>query len=343
MTNEKLKHATTELMSVRVELDKLGEDYRNAHDERQTLLDQWEQTLQQIQKRERDIQKITEQLDKLQAVMDKRNAALDEQKKFLAEEQNNNHELEIETAQIERECNRIRDQYQRTEHEREEFNRELEALKTNVNRVSMMFERARVTVHQLKNRFAEKNRAYIKLKVEKDNVDKALIEAQEMAMSAEERAQKLAKLLEEEENKQKKMDTDLSRLKDLQFRKGNELIKYQSDETAKNAEIQGCVAARRNTMSKVRKMDTEVMKQQEIIYSQELLAQHLQKRIERMSGTRRDTEPHPAGAAHLRTEGRPGAAQSGQTLPGRAGEADLGGAETGAARPAAQQAAHRAV
>ena len=86
------------------------------------------------------------------------------------------------------------------------------------------------------------------------------------------------------------MDTDLSRLKDLQFRKGNELIKYQADETAKNAEIQGCVAARRNMMSKIRKMDTEVMKQQEIIYSQELLAQHLQKRIERMSGTRRDTE-----------------------------------------------------
>ncbi|XP_037088549.1 coiled-coil domain-containing protein 39-like [Pollicipes pollicipes] len=289
-SSKKLKHATTDLMSVKVELDKLGEDYRRSHAERQTLLNQWEQTLQQIQKRERDIDKVTEQLEHLQATMNKRQVALEEQKRFLNAEDNNNHELELQTSQLERDCGKIREQYQRTEQEQAEFNRELEALKTNVSRVSMMLERARVTVHQLKNQFGDKNRAYIKLKMEKDNVDKALHEAREMAMSAEERAQRLARLLEEEENKQKLMDKELMRLKDLQFRKSNDLIKYQADETAKNAEIQGCLAARRNMMSKIRKMDAEVMKQQEIIYGQELLAQHLQKRIERMSGTRRDTE-----------------------------------------------------
>lgn len=289
-SGDKLKHATTDLMSVKVELDKLGEDYRHAHGERQALLDQWEQTLQQIQKRERDIQQSTQELNKLKEVMAKRYESLEEQKRFLNAEQDNNSELELQTAHLERECSRIRELYQTTEHERDEFARELEALKTNVSRVSVMLEKARVNVHQLKNRFGEKSRAFIKLKLEKEDTDKALEQAKDMAMSAEERTRRLAEILEEEETKQKNMDKELMRLKDVQFRKSNDLIKYQAEETAKNAEMQGCVAAKRNMHSKIRKMDSEVMKQQEIIYSQELLAQHLQKRIDRMAGTRRDTE-----------------------------------------------------
>lgn len=38
-----------------LELDKAAQDFRNIHNERQELIQQWENTIEQMQKRDRDI------------------------------------------------------------------------------------------------------------------------------------------------------------------------------------------------------------------------------------------------------------------------------------------------
>ena len=90
----------------------------------------------------------------------------------------------------------------------------------------------------------------------------------ESELSAEERAARMDELLSNEENNQKEIDQELKRLRDLQFRKAQDLQKSKREERDTEAGIQGSRAAARNLNTKIYKLDTDSLKQQEIVYNQ---------------------------------------------------------------------------
>ncbi len=62
--------------------------------------------------------------------------------------------------------------------------------------------------------------------------------ATESSLSAEERAARMDEIMSEEELRQKDIETELKRLRDLMFRKTQELHKTRTDERNTEAEIQ---------------------------------------------------------------------------------------------------------
>ena len=100
----------------------------------------------------------------------------------------------------------------------------------------------------------------------------ALIEklkvASESTLSAEERAARMDEMLKDEEIERQETETELKRLRDLQFKKTQELHQAQVKERNTEAEIQGSRAAGRNLSSKISKLDHDSLKQQEIVYNQ---------------------------------------------------------------------------
>ena len=62
--------------------------------------------------------------------------------------------------------------------------------------------------------------------------------ASESQLSAEERAARMDEILQEEEKRQKEMEAELKRLRDMQFRKTNELHGAKVKERNTDAEIQ---------------------------------------------------------------------------------------------------------
>ena len=68
-------------------------------------------------------------------------------------------------------------------------------------------------------------------------VDK-LKQATESTLSAEERATRMDEILREEELQQKELDAELKRLRELHFRKTQELYQARTDERNTEAEIQ---------------------------------------------------------------------------------------------------------
>ena len=87
-------------------------------------------------------------------------------------------------------------------------------------------------------------------------------------MSAEERAAVMDRLLQEEEQGLHLLDQELKRLRDLQYKKAQELFQGRTLEKNRQAEIQGSRAASRNLSSRINKLDHDSLKQQEIIYNQ---------------------------------------------------------------------------
>ena len=50
-----LDHETTDTLTAQIELDKTAEDFRKAHQERQELIRQWENTIEQMQRRDKEM------------------------------------------------------------------------------------------------------------------------------------------------------------------------------------------------------------------------------------------------------------------------------------------------
>lgn len=50
-----LDHETTQTLTAQIELDKTAEDFRTAHQERQEIIQQWENTLEQMQRRDKEM------------------------------------------------------------------------------------------------------------------------------------------------------------------------------------------------------------------------------------------------------------------------------------------------
>ncbi|XP_048746440.2 coiled-coil domain-containing protein 39-like isoform X1 [Ostrea edulis] len=285
-----LEHETTETLTAQIELDKTAEDFRKAHQERQNLIEQWEHTIEQMQRRDKEMDLLAAKLARVKAEVRKREESIKEKQQFLDNEIENNKEQEKKISLAERLSAKFRIDYQEAETQRVQFQDELDALKRTVDRTATDLEVTRSQVSMLKKDVQEKTN---KLQMAKD-LRETLVEklkiATESTLSAEERAARMDELLEEEEKVQKEYDQKLKALRDLQFRKTQELHESKVTERNTEAEIQGSQAAIRNLSSKISKVDTDALKQQEIIYNQDFAVQQLERRINRMQGERSNEE-----------------------------------------------------
>jgi len=79
-------------------------------------------------------------------------------------------------------------------------------------------------------------------------------------------------------------------LRDIQFKKTQEMHQVRQMESNTNAEIHGAKAATRNLTSKLNKLDLESLKQQEIVYNQDFQLQQLERKMARLQGERSNEE-----------------------------------------------------
>ena len=110
-----------------------------------------------------------------------------------------------------------------------------------------------------------------RLKQAKD-LREALVEklkvAVEATLSAEERSARMDEMLTEEEKRQEECRNELKLLGEILFKKEKERQEAKTDEKKTEAAINGAHNAIKNLNSKITKLDTDALKQQEILYSQ---------------------------------------------------------------------------
>lgn len=286
----RLDQETMETQTTQIELDKAAEEFRAAHGERQELITQWEQTIDQMQRRDKEMQALSLELGNLRVEIHKREDTIREKKQFLESQEENNREMDKKISLVEREAARLRLQYQDAETDRMRFGDELDALKRTVERTNQELETTRSHVTQLKKDIIEKQKKFNELQEVKETLSEKLQVATEAQLSAEELAARMDEMMTNEEERQKKITQDLQHLRDIKFKKGQDLYESKKLEKDMAAEIQGSRAAVRNLDSKVNKLDHDSLKQLEIIYNQDFAIQQLERRINRMQGEHSNEE-----------------------------------------------------
>uniref|UniRef100_A0A8C0AWL1 Coiled-coil domain-containing protein 39 n=1 Tax=Buteo japonicus TaxID=224669 RepID=A0A8C0AWL1_9AVES len=106
----------------------------------------------------------------------------------------------------------------------------------------------------------------------------------EETLSSEDKALRMEEILKEEEKNVKEKETEMNQLKELFFKKTQELKVQKDKEKCVLAEIEGCRTSLKNLQNRLHRLDADALKQQELIYNQDFYIQQVQRRLSRLEG-----------------------------------------------------------
>ncbi|NWV35501.1 CCD39 protein, partial [Grantiella picta] len=279
-----LDNELTETITAQMELDRAAEDFRRVHQERQEVIRQWENAIQQMQKRDEEIEHCGLLIAQIKQEIRNKEIVLREKTSFLVNETVNNMEYEKKIASAEREANNLQKAYQIQDTRRTELHDELQALKSIVNRTASDLESLRTQIANLKKEIQGKQARLNLLNEKNASLSDKLKFVIEETLSSEERAVRMEEILKEEEKSVEEKENEMKQLKDLLFKKTQELKEQRDKEKTVLSEIDGGQKSLKNLKSRLRKLDADLLKQQEFIYDQDFYIQQVQRRLSRLEG-----------------------------------------------------------
>ncbi|NXU84623.1 CCD39 protein, partial [Xiphorhynchus elegans] len=279
-----LDNELTETLTAQMELDRAAEDFRRVHQERQEVIKQWENAIQQMQKRDQQIDHCALLIAETKQEIRKKEIVLKEKASFLVNETLNNMEYEKKISSAERKANNLQIEYQAQEACRIHLQDELGALKSTVSRTASDLESLRIQVTNLKKEIQKKQTRLSFLTEENVNLSNKLKLVTEETLSSEEKALRMEEILKEEEKALEEKENEMRHLKDLLFKKNQELKVEKDKEKVALSEIEGGQKSLKNLQCRLRRLDAEMFKQQELIYNQDFYIQQIQRRLSRLEG-----------------------------------------------------------
>ncbi|XP_074767787.1 coiled-coil domain-containing protein 39 isoform X2 [Athene noctua] len=279
-----LDHERTETITAQIELDKTAEDFRRVHEERQEVIRQWENAIQQMQKRDQQIDHCALLITEIKQEIRKKEIVLEEKTSFLVNETLNNTEYEKKISSAEREATSLQNEYQAQETYRVQLQDELDALKSTVDRTASDLESLRTQVTNLKKEIQKKQARLNFLNEKNASLSNKLKLVTEETLSSEDKALRMEEILKEEEKIVKEKETEMNQLKELLFKKTQELKVQKDKEKCVLAEIEGSRTSLKNLKSQLHRLDADALKQQELLYNQDFYIQQVHRRLSRLEG-----------------------------------------------------------
>ncbi|NXC01658.1 CCD39 protein, partial [Orthonyx spaldingii] len=279
-----LDNELTETRTAQMELDRAAEDFRRVHQERQEVIRQWENAIQQMQKRDQEIDHCALLIAEIKQEIRNKETVLREKTSFLVNETVNNMEYEKKISSAEREANSLRKEFQTQDTRRTQLHDELQTLKSIVNRTASDLDSLRTQVTNLKKEIQGKQARLNLLNEKNASLSDKLKVVIEETLSSEEKALRLEEILKEEEKSVEEKENEMRQLKDLLFKKSQELKVQRDKEKIVLAEIEGGQKSLKNLKSRLRKLDADLLRQQGLIYDQDFYIQQIQRRLSRLEG-----------------------------------------------------------
>ncbi|XP_063163936.1 coiled-coil domain-containing protein 39 [Candoia aspera] len=279
-----LDNELTETLAAQIELDKTAEDFRRVHNERQNLIQQWENTIEQMQKRDQEIDNCALLLAQARRAIRAKERMLKDKVQFLANESGNNVEFEKRISIADRQAAKLRLEYQTEENNRNFLQNELDTLKATVDGTASELESMRTNVANLKKEIQEKSLRLNLIKDQNGTLTNKLKFVIHQALSVEEKACKMEELLKEKEKNVKEKEAQALQLRDAHFKKTKELKTLEENEKGVVSLMEGHCGQKKNLQSRLLRLDIEALHQQELMYNQDFYIQQVERRLSRLQG-----------------------------------------------------------
>lgn len=289
-TAKTLQDEITETQAKQIELEKTAEAFRGLHRERQGLIEQWQDSLSVMRGRDEEIRKAGAQYGDAMAELGERQHVLLERSDRLENHKKDNRDLAQKLQVKERNLASFRDESRIVKGKKDEIEQQMTILKSELIKAAEDLEAGRaqtinlgVVVEEKREKLEAARERYqqVKAKLEKSIGYSDKVEA--MATQQEE-------LLNDRNIDLKRANKDVELLKEKMFKESQTLFSLRQTESNMIAEISSAEAASRNLADKIRKLDAQSLRQQELVYNAEFQIQQLERKVSRASGIRTDEE-----------------------------------------------------
>ncbi|KAL2610629.1 hypothetical protein R1flu_029202 [Riccia fluitans] len=280
----------TETRSYQIQLDKTAILFRELHQQRQKVIKMWETTVEAIHARDESIHQVAEEFAENKVRIQKKKHQLDAMQKALFKQLDTNKDLE----------RMIRDAEHEVVKARGISMKEIESSKgmeeqNDLIKINHLKSQAELAVQIAMKAQAEEDLEVKKKKVivAKERHERALKKVEEEndhLDTVEKRAQELGKLLIREENEVKEAKKRVVELQEKHFKATEELHALRVAEKETLHEITGGKSQIRHLSHNITRLEQNMTRQEEILYTLDFQIQSLERKVARASGERSDLE-----------------------------------------------------
>lgn len=279
-----------EIECLQLSLGRNVQMYKQMHDERNTMVRQWQESVKQLQQRNKDTVTINNEMEAIRSQLHKNLQTLEEQRQFAENEQANNYELEMKIANEKAETGRIRlklDKYIALSQDR---NVEREALQRELRLSAVALNNQRFEMKRLTTEITKMNEAHAFAVSKIAYLNDQLAFVMESSISAEDRIRRLEEVIKSEEINHKCVLSDIQRMQDTFYRSQQLLLEQKDTSKLKEMAHRLTETAIAALQKQIAQTEQEFKQSTETIYKLTFRMNMLESRLSRMTNDRNDDE-----------------------------------------------------
>ena len=285
-----LEAAINETTSRQVEVDRMAEEFRQLHVERQELVKNWQDTIDSMKRRDDDINEIGEKYSNERMVIKEKEVYLDDNRERLKLQKEENREVESKGDTLARILSKRKEEYVVSQERLKEFGDELSALKGELSNMTHQVLAKRSSNNVLASNLEDQQVKLEKVRTNYSESKERMEGVKGETVSAEKDVVMAEQELKEREGESERMQANVARLKESLFKRSQELHSLRTLEASLAADISGGKSTNSNLQSKLHNLDKQSLHQQELIYNAEFQIQQMERKVSRIKGERTDEE-----------------------------------------------------
>eukprot|EP00435_Cladocopium_sp_Y103_P019494 s3290_g4.t1 len=310
---KELDDLITDTQAKQMELDKTAELFRQLHDDRKKIIEQWEESVKSMKSRDSQLERLGEDYAANMSRKKVKEDKMKERKQFHEEIEGENEKMEQTIQQTDRQLVRMRMDYmdglssgpqperycqlllylsddQDAKTSLTGFKDEVEVMKNQLNaciseKIKTQNEHE-VGAKRLEQRKEKHDQAYKNLDMHK----KAHSEHQQTRRDKEQMSQDTEKARQDMLNNMKMVEKEMKAAKESHYKESQELYRLRAEEATTLGAISGAQSAIKNLQLQISKLDQERQRQQELLlellYAVDFQSQLMQRKVARVSGER---------------------------------------------------------
>eukprot|EP00041_Stephanoeca_diplocostata_P024511 m.623129 g.623129 ORF g.623129 m.623129 type:complete len:930 (-) comp22544_c0_seq6:533-3322(-) len=298
-----LENEVTNTREHELGLDKVAELFREAHEERVTLIGQWENTVKQMQLEDERIDSIAEEFQNLKQETRKYTLEANEQQEFLEQQKIATSEVDQACEKRERLLVRQEEAKSRAQEELARFETERDSLQNIITRTSVDAQNKAREVVAMKDTIATKTKRLEQLQSEVNAAQKNVDAKKMKNMSAEEQTRALESQLVEEERYVSEVQKLLEAASKTLAKEAQRTHELKGKEATVQSERNACAQTEKNLASQLRTAEKQAAGEAQLLYRQDFQSAVLERKLLHLEGTvtTEKTNPLEAENARLRT------------------------------------------
>ena len=281
---EKLDELSTVHKMAQVALEKTAAEFRQLHEERLKTMEKWQEAVSLVDKRNEELHEIFTKVGEVRAQASEARTELKEQMSFLENEKGNCREIQRNIDLESRKAERLGEEQESKEKELDYIDGEVILEKRETWRIGGEIDSLRAKWKQTKEEYRQKLSKIETLKKELDELKKKQIAGGDMALTAEERADEMCRLLNAEQKVHDNIQIELEKTREKKVFAEKDLYELEVEDAIIEERLKGLRLEKRNASKKLKNKSLELTKKEETNLSMGYALSQLERELSRLKG-----------------------------------------------------------